>query len=176
MKLSAGKVGFPIEFDNGDTGVIYFNPNDRSIRERINGFDESIKERVDKINLEKYKTRFADGATIGAGLADPSKMFEMSPEELTQMRESLVALSDMEMEYNSAVKDELDNIFGSKISDVVFRYCQPFDTVVVEDDSGNEKRILYIEHFVYWLADALKKHSEKNSSAVDRHLSKYIKK
>ena len=46
MKLSTGKVGFPIEFDNGDKAVIYFNPNDRGIQERIKGFEESIEKRI----------------------------------------------------------------------------------------------------------------------------------
>ena len=32
MKLSTGKVGFTIEFDNGDKAGIYFNPNDSGIQ------------------------------------------------------------------------------------------------------------------------------------------------
>ena len=46
MKLSTGKVAFPIEFDNGDKAVIYFNLNDRGIQERIQGFEESIEKRI----------------------------------------------------------------------------------------------------------------------------------
>lgn len=175
MKLSTGKVAFPIEFDNGDKAVIYFNPNDRGIQERIQNFEKSIQNRVEKINLERYKNELKDENYVGTGLSDPSKLFEMSMEELDKIKHNLSVVSDIATEYNNAVKDELDNIFGSIISNDVFRYCEPFDTVIIEDESGNEKRVFYIEHFVYWLADALKKHGEKNRSAMDKHLAKYNK-
>jgi hypothetical protein len=35
MKLSTGKVAFPIEFDNGDKQTIYFNPNDPDLMIRM---------------------------------------------------------------------------------------------------------------------------------------------
>ena len=47
MKLSTGKVAFPIEFDNGDKAVIYFNPNDRGIQEKIGGKITSINNPVE---------------------------------------------------------------------------------------------------------------------------------
>ena len=74
-----------------------------------------------------------------------------------------------------AVKDELDVVFGSKISDVAFRYCQPFDTVIVDDENGNEKREMYIMHFLHWLMVELKKYGAESKSAMDKHLAKYSK-
>ena len=64
---------------------------------------------------------------------------------------------------------------NKKISDVAFRYCQPFDTVIVEDENGNEKREMYIMHFIHWLMVELKKYGAENKSAMDKHLAKYSK-
>lgn len=174
MKLSTGKVAFPIEFDNGDKAVIYFNPNDRGIQERIQGFESSIEKRIKEIDLEKYKSRF-DGNVPEIDLENPEKLLEMSADEVKVLQNRLDAVNEIENEYNQAVKDELDIVFDSKISDVAFRYCQPFDTVIVEDESGNEKREMYIMHFIHWLMIELKKYGEENKSAMDKHLSKYAK-
>ena len=61
MKLSTGKTAFTMEFDNGDKGIIYFNPNDRGIQERIKEFEKSVSEKVNKIDLEKYSSKLGDG-------------------------------------------------------------------------------------------------------------------
>lgn len=174
MKLSTGQVAFPIEFDNGDKAVIYFNPNDRGIQERIQNFEKSIESRIKAIDLEKYKSRF-ECDTVDFDIENPEKLLEMSADELKALQNRLDAVNEIEVEYNKAVKDELDVVFGGKISDVAFRYCQPFDTVIVEDENGNEKREMYIIHFIRWLMVELKKYGAENKSAMDKHLSKYAK-
>ena len=175
MKLSTGKVAFPIEFDNGDKAVIYFNPNDRGIQERIQGFAASVEKRIKEIDLEKYKAKFGDKMTVNFDIENPEKLLELSAKELQEVKNRLSAVTDIEAEYNNAVKDELDVVFGSKISDVAFRYCEPFDTVVIDDENGNEKREMYIMHFIHWLMVELKKYGAANKSAMDKHLAKYSK-
>ena len=174
MKLSTGKVGFSIEFDNGDKAVIYFNLNDRGIKERIKGCEASIEKRIKEIDLEKYKSRF-EGNIPEIDLDNPEKLLEMSAEELKNLQSRLDAVNEIEAEYNKAVKYELDVVFGGEISDVAFRYCQPFDTVIVEDENGNEKREMYIMHFIHWLMIELKKYGAENKSAMDKHIAKYNK-
>ena len=175
MKLSTGKVAFPIEFDNGDKAFISFNPNDRGIQQRIQNFEQSVEKKIKEIDLEKYRSRFEDGKNFEIDLENPEKLLEMSPEELQALQNRLDAVADIEAEYNQAVKDELDVVFDSKVSDVAFRYCQPFDTVIVEDENGNEKREMYIMHFIHWLMVELKKYGAENKSAMDKHLAKYSK-
>ena len=174
MKLSTGKVAFPIEFDNGDKAVIYFNPNDRGIQERIKSFEASIENRIKEIDLEKYKSRF-EGNIPEIDIDNPEKLLELSDDELKNLQSRLDAVNEIEAEYNKAIKDELDVVFGDKISDVAFRYCQPFDTVVIEDEKGKEKREMYIMHFLHWLMVELKKYGAENKSAMDKHLAKYSK-
>lgn len=172
MKLSTGKVAFPIEFDNGDKSVIYFNPNDREIQKRIQDFESAIEKRINEIDIEKYKNRF-NGNVPEVDLENPENLLEMSAEELEALQSRLNVVNEIEAEYNQAIKDELDVVFDSKISDVAFKYCQPFDTVVVEDENGKEKREVYIMHFIHWLMIELKKYGAQNKSAMDKHLSKY---
>ena len=173
MKLSTGKVAFPIEFDNGDKAVIYFNPNDSGIQERIQGFEASVEKRAQEIDFEKYRDKLEKNIT--ADIEDVDSLLEMSVEEMTALQDKVGATHSIEQEYNKIVREELDAVFGDKISDIVFKYCQPFDIVIAEDSKGNETREMYIVHFMRWLALELKKYGEKNKGAMDRHLSKYGK-
>ena len=174
MKLSTGKVAFPIEFDNGDKDVIYFNPNDREIWQKIKAFEGSIEKRFNEIDIEKYKSKF-DKALPDIDLEDPEKLLELSPEELNVLQERLDAINDIEAEYSKTVCDELDDVFNSKISDVAFRYCHPFDLITIQDEEGNDKKEIYVIHFLHLLMKECKKYGTENKSAMDKHLSKYAK-
>lgn len=170
MKLSTGKVSFTMEFDNGDKGTIYFNPNDRGIQDRIKNFEKSVEEKTKQIDIDKHSS------TLGTGVSfDLNNLFEMSGDELGKLNEQVQALNDIEKEYNKVVKDELDKVFNSNVSDVAFRYCEPFDTVIVEEN-GEEKRELYILHFMRWLGAEMEKYAIKNKDAMDKHIAKYVKK
>ena len=70
MKLSTGKVAFRLEFDNGDVGTIYFNPNDRELQNRIADFEKNIQEKSKQIDLEKYKAEFDDGVDFEINFED----------------------------------------------------------------------------------------------------------
>lgn len=175
MKLSTGKVAFPIEFDNGDKAVIYFNPNDRAIQERINNFELTIEKKMKEIDFEKYKSKFENENGFDVDINDPEKLLEMSSEDLKAARNRLEVINDISNEYNEIFKKELDVVFDSPISDKVFKYCQPTDIVVVVDENGNEKREMYIMHFIHWFMIEMKKYGAENKSAMDKHLEKYRK-
>ncbi len=175
MKLSTGKVAFPIEFDNGQKDFIYFNPNDKGIDERIEAFQEAVNEKIKNINIDKYRETFEDGVDVNIDINDPESLIGLSVEQIESLKKKMGAIRGISSEYNNSVKEELDVVFNSKISDVAFRYCEPFDTVIIEDEQGNETRQFYIMHFMQWLMIELKKHGEQNKSAIDKHLAKYRK-
>lgn len=102
MKLSTGKVAFPIEFDNGDKDTIYFNPSDPNLFVRFTEFEKKIDERLK--DVKDYELN-ADGTVKSEELAESFKKI------------------------NNIVCEELDTAFGSKISDVVFKHCSPFAIV-----------------------------------------------
>ena len=55
MKLSTGKVAFPIEFDNGDKGCIYFNPNDPDLATRLIASKDKIQKRIEEMNFDDFE-------------------------------------------------------------------------------------------------------------------------
>ena len=171
MKLSTGKTAIKVPFDNGDVGVVYINTTDRTIQERINAFEGRVEEKIKSINLEKYQL---DGE-IKADISDIDALFEISADDLEKLNKQMSVLTEIDKEYNKVVKEELDEVFKSPVSDVFFKYCQPFDVVVIEDDDGNEKREMYIMHLLKWLGYELKKNAEKNNSAMNKHIGKYVK-
>lgn len=102
MKLSTGKIAFPIEFDNGDKENIYFNPNDPDLMVRMKNLQDKVSEKI-------------------KGLDDIELTNEGTPKELSQI-ESFEKMQNI-------LKEELDYAFGGSISNVVFKHCSPFAIV-----------------------------------------------
>ena len=102
MKLSTGKVAFPIEFDNGDKQNIYFNPNDPDLMIRMKNLDKKIQEKID-------------------GLEDVELNEEGKPTQISQI-ETFEKMQNI-------LKEELDYAFGGSVSEVVFKHCSPFAIV-----------------------------------------------
>lgn len=99
MKLSTGKVAFPIEFDNGDKDCIYFNPNDPNLFIRLKDFETKTKERLESCGDFNLKN---DGQP------------EME-EQIEQFRK-----------VQNIIFEELDVAFNGEVSSVVFKHCSPF--------------------------------------------------
>ena len=175
MKLSTGKVAFPIEFDNGDVETIYFNPHDRDFIKRVMDFESSIDERVKKINIEKYKAQFEDGIDVSVSIETLSDIKKMSVEELTSLRKRVGAIVDIDSEYQQAIKDELDDIFKSKVSAQIFKYCEPLDTVIIINEHGEEDGEMFIMQFIRAFGEEIKKYQAKVSPAMEKHMRKYSK-
>ena len=173
MKLSTGKVAFPIEFDNGDVETIYFNPYDREFIKRVMDFENSIEKRTKQINIEKYKSQFEDGINIKLNIEDFSQIEKMSAEEIASLRRKVGAIVDIDEEYQQALKDELNDIFKSDISSQIFKYCEPMDMVFVVDESGNETSEMFIMQFIRAFGEEIKKYQAKVSPAMQKHLEKY---
>lgn len=173
MKLQTGRVEFKIEFDNGDIESIFFNPNDKGLRERVKNFNESVQQKIKNIDFKKYQEKINNDAKIDFENLD--EIFDMSSEDLEKITEKLEAIIDIDEEYNKAIKEELDIVFNSNISDVVFKYCQPFDVVIFNDERGNERRETFIMQFMRWLMLEIQKYSLDNKDAINKHLAKYNK-
>ena len=102
MKLSTGKVAFPIEFDNGDKQNIYFNPNDPDLMIRMKNLDKKVQEKIE-------------------GLEDVELTEEGKPTQISQI-ETFEKMQNI-------LKEELDYTFGGSVSEVVFKHCSPFAIV-----------------------------------------------
>lgn len=175
MQLTTGKVAFPIEFDNGDKEVIYFNPNDREFIRRVMDFENSIEKRLKNINIEKYKANLDDGVKLDINIDDLSSIADMTPEQMESLRKKIGAVIDVDKEYQQALKEELNEIFKSDISSVVFKYCEPLDNVLVPDENGNETSKVFIMLFIEAFSEEIKKHQAKITPAMQKHIGKYSK-
>jgi hypothetical protein len=102
MKLSTGKVAFPIEFDNGDKQTIFFNPNDPDLMIRMKNLEKNISEKI-------------------RGIEDVELNNSGEPVEYSHIE----AFDKMQR----IIKEELDVAFGGSVSDVVFKHCSPFAIV-----------------------------------------------
>lgn len=102
MKLSTGKLAFPIEFDNGDVQNIYFNPNDPDLAIRMKDFQSKVEARTKDLEDIKLKN---DG----------------TPEDASAIERF--------REIRNIVCEELDTAFNGDISAVVFKHCSPFAVV-----------------------------------------------
>lgn len=174
MKLSTGKVAFPIEFDNGDKDCIYFNPNDKDLREGFYNFQSRIEEQTKQIDFEKYKNRYENGFNFDIKSADDILSLDLA--ELNKLKEKCDVIAEIDAEYQNAIKTEMDKVFKSEVSKVIFKYCQPLEIVVFENENGEEEREIYIMYFVKQFAKELEKYGSKNSSAMNKYAEKYPKK
>lgn len=102
MKLSTGKLAFPVEFDNGDVQNIYFNPNDPDLAIRMKDFQGKVEARTKDLEDIKLKN---DG----------------TPEDASAIERF--------REIRNIVCEELDTAFNGDISSVVFKHCSPFAVV-----------------------------------------------
>jgi hypothetical protein len=102
MKLKTGKVAFPIEFDNGEKDVIYFNPNNPDLAVRMKEFESKVNARIKELGDIKLN---AEGTPADVELID----------KFNHIR--------------NIVCEEIDYAFDAEISKVVFKHCSPFAIV-----------------------------------------------
>lgn len=175
MKLSTGKIKFSIEFDTDEVGYIYFNPNNREFIKRVMDFENSIDARIKQIDVEKYKSKIEDGIELSIDFADEEAIANLTPEQMASLKNKVFAVVDIDAEYQKAFKEELNDIFESDVSSVVFKYCEPLDNVFVPNEKGEEISEPYVVHFLKEFRKELQKYQNKITPAMQKHVGKYAK-
>lgn len=161
MKLSVGKIAFPIEFDNGDKDVIYFNPNDPDLATRLMTAISNINERISCIeepnNIEN-PLRINDNA----GIVDSEELEKVNATiDDAEKFSYLIETSD------KIVREELDGAFSSNVSAVIFKHCSPFAVI-------NGK--YYLTTFLEAILPEVQKNISKSMGSVDENMMRYIRK
>ena len=170
MKLSTGKVAFPLHFDNGDVENIYINPHDKTLMDRIKNFENSIHKRLEKMKLDKYEDAFKDGVDISS--LDFDKLMNMSGEELEKITKQTDALNEIDKELEKYFCDEIDEIFQSDVSSKAFKYVPPLAMVEAE----NKEPEMYILLVLKALAVEVQKYGNSMQNATNKYVAKYPKK
>lgn len=175
MVINTGKIPLKMKFDTGEVGIIYINPNDRKTQERIEEFEKKIEKRIKEIELDKYEDKLKDDIGVNVDITNINALLDLPLETLEKVRDRVKVVSDIEKEYNEIVKKEFNEIFKSPVSEVAFKYCEPFDVVVYEEN-GKEVREPHIIQVLKWLGEELSKNANKNSDAMNKHIAKYTRK
>ena len=145
MKLSTGKIAFPIEFDNGNKDCIYFNPNDPNLFIRLKNFEENLQKRASEINDIELNAK-----------GEPNSKDVIVIETFNKMQDLMC--------------EEIDKAFGGEISSVVFKYCSPFAIV-----QGEYFILQFVNAIKPEIEKQIKKSNAELEKKMAKHLNKYKK-
>ena len=167
MKLSTGKIAFPIEFDNGDKDCIYFNPNDPDFATKLIEAKDRIAERVENMKFEDFEMTNAGEAVEIENLKNIMNLTEEQTNILAEKAEKNAKIVESTKQI---IFEELNFAFGSDISSVVFKHCSPFAVVNGE---------YFVIQFLNEIAKEIRKKIDKSNLEVEKkmakHLNKYMK-
>lgn len=152
MKLSVGKIAFPIEFDNGDKDVIYFNPNDPDLATRLMTAKDKISERINGIESDDFDIK-------NDGSVDTSEDNENETPIKTEQFSRLIEAT------KEIMFSELDSAFDSDISKTVFKHCSPFAIVNGE---------YFIVQFLNAITPEIEKHIKRANAELEKKMNKHI--
>lgn len=162
MKLNTGLEEFKIEFDNGDSDSIYFQPNDPNLATRLMKAKDNISKKLDEIKIDDA----GDGK-----IENIPKTFEdydkLSEEEVEALSNKATEINGIMQQVDSILREEIDKAFGSKISDVVFKHCSPLSIV------GGE---YFIVQFLNAIAPEIQARAEKASKESETKIANRLKK
>lgn len=162
MQLKVGKIAFPIEFDNGEKDVIYFNPNDPELATRLMKAQDNISDKLDKLEADDLVLKNDGSVEIPENVDGYEELSDEHKEILTNNAEKMVKILE---ETKNILCEEIDNAFNSDISSVVFKYCSPLAVV------GGE---YFIIQFLNAITPEIQREVNKSNKDVERKMMKHI--
>lgn len=168
MKLSAGKkVAFPVEFDNGDKDVIYFDPTDPDLGVRLINMGEELQTSLKSIGTDVALDNTGEMA-IPKTISD---IHDMNEEEFEAMAKIAKTMAGVVQEAKLSFMNALDNAFNSSVSTVLFKHCSPFAVVGGTYYAEQVLNALMVE-----IQNYLEKEAKNINNSAQKHLKKYTKK
>lgn len=164
MKLSVGKIAFPIEFDNGDKCTIYFNPNDPDLASRLMSAKDKIDKKINAINSEDFNLLNDGSVEVPKNIDDVENLSNEQREFLMKRAEQMTKLMQ---DTKNIIFEELDRAFDGDISSIVFKYCSPFAVVNGE---------YFITQFLNAITPEIQKHIKKSNSDMGNKMAKHVNK
>lgn len=164
MKLSVGKIAFPIEFDNGDKDTIYFNPNDPDLATRLMKAKDCIGAKLDNLNAEDFNLK-TDGSVEFPETIDGYN--NMTNEQQEAVNNRAEAMTKVLESTKKIICEEIDTAFNGDISAVVFKHCSPLAVVNGE---------YFIVQFLNAITPEIQKHIGTSNEELEKKMSKHIAK
>ena len=167
MKLSTGKVAFPIEFDTGDKEVIYFNPSDPDLSQRLINSKDNISNRIKGLNFEGLEIDNNGEIPEVENLEDFAKLSEKEQNDLLEKSKEKAKIFN---ETKNIIFEELNYAFGSNVSKAVFKHCSPFAIV-----NGEYFVMQFLREITPEIQKEIAKSNKETEKKMSRHLGKYVK-
>ena len=164
MKLSTGKVAFPIEFDNGDKDCIYFNPNDPDLATRLMSAKDKISERI--ANMKTEDVELTNSGEV-VDVKDINDFMGLTEEQAHALYAKAEHTAKALEETKAIICEELNVAFASDVSSVVFKHCSPFAVVNGE---------YFIMQFLSAIAPEIQKKINKSNAEVEKKMAKHLNK
>lgn len=164
IKLSTGKIAFPIEFDNGDKQNIYFNPNDPDLAARLMAAKDKISKRLESMKFEDFELSNSGEPVEVENFSD---FMNLTDEQVKALTEKAEKTAKIVTETKNIIYEELNTAFDSDVSSVVFKYCSPFAVVNGE---------YFIMQFLSAITPEIQKAINKSNSEVEKNMAKHIAK
>lgn len=164
MKLNTGKKAFPIEFDNGDKDVIYFNPNDPDLATRLISAKDNISARMNNLEFEDFDLDLTGEPVT---VADVDELMHLDDEKYAKLEKEAVAVKQAFEKTKEILFEELDGAFNSNVSAVVFKHCSPFAVVNGE---------YFVMQFLSAILPEIQKAVDKSNKDLEKKMSKHIAK
>ncbi|MDD6478803.1 MAG: hypothetical protein PUF48_03185 [Oscillospiraceae bacterium] len=164
IKLSTGKIAFPIEFDNGDKQNIYFNPNDPDLATRLMAAKDKISKRLESMQFEDFKLSNSGEPVEIENLDD---FINLTDEQVKALTEKAEKTAKIVTETKNIIYEELNTAFDSDVSSVVFKHCSPFAVVNGE---------YFIMQFLSAITPEIQKAVNKSNAEVEKNMAKHIAK
>lgn len=164
MKLSVGKIAFPIEFDNGDKDCIYFNPNDPDLATRLMKAQENIGKKIDGLQADDFNLKKDGSFEMPEDIDGYNDLAEEQKEIITNRAETMSKLLEST---KTIICEEIDSAFNGDISSVVFKHCSPLAVVNGE---------YFILQFLNAITPEIQKQINKTNKDVEKKMSKHIAK
>ena len=164
MKLSVGKIAFPIEFDNGDRDVIYFNPNDPDLATRLMKAQDNIKMKIDALELDDFVLKNDGSIEMPENIDAYMDLTDEQKELITNRADVMTKVLEST---KNIIFEEVDSAFNGDISSVVFKHCSPLAVVNGE---------YFILQFLNAIAPEIQKQINKSNKDIEKKMSKHIAK
>lgn len=109
-----------INFDNGDSVVFWYNPNDPMFFERLNKMGSNIQKEIENLELEDFSIG-KDGQPIITG--EIENLPENEKKKLVDNWLSIIK------KVNNIICSEIDKIFFGEASSKIFKYNSPLSMI-----------------------------------------------
>lgn len=152
IKINTGKEEFELDFGDGIKESIYFNPHDDALGVKLCEFHKKVSERMSA--LEDVEIDDKGEAIVDNEYITPEIALKIEARKMC----------------DKIIYEEVDNVFSSKISDIVFKHRSPLAKV-----NGVPFVLVLVDCLMPEIEARREKAKKESNAAIEKFVSKYKK-